>query len=135
MTGAIIAGRFELRPATAPPTQPHSVFSRTFEGEPDKPFSALTQAESFLAERGFSFGPGCAASRKAGILFGSDWVIAKWRNLTPLERHRCHGVIEGDRRNGPVTVSIFFSAPALALAAVVSPETAEAITSVWEGQR
>lgn len=135
MTGIIHSPRFEYRRATPPPQPPAVVFSKTFEGRPDADFSAVNEAEKYLADRGFSVGPGCAASRKAGILYGRDWVIAKWRNLTPLEQRQCHGVLEGDQRRGPITIRIFFTAPAFAIAAVSSPETAGAIVDAWSGQR
>jgi hypothetical protein len=37
-------------------------------------------------------------------------------------------VLEGERRTGPVTLRIFFTAPPRAIAAVSSPETAQAIS-------
>lgn len=124
----------ELRPATLPPPQPAVVFIRTFAGRPDVRHSALNDTQEFLQASGFSYGPGCAASRKAGIMFGR-WQIAKWRNLTPLQQHQCHGVMElGEPGIGPVTIRIFFSAPALAIAAVASPGTADAIMSIWSNR-
>lgn len=135
MTATIIVGRFEYRPAMPQPPAPAPAFEKRFEGRPGCCFSAANDAEAFLAERGFSYGPGCAASRKAAVMFGRNWAIAKWRNLTPLEQRRSHGVIEGDRRDGPIILRIFYSAPALAIAAVASTETADAIISVWDGQR
>lgn len=135
MTATIIAGRFEYRPATPAPQLPTPAFEKRFDGRPGCAFSALNDAEAFLGQRGFAYGPGCAASRKSAVMFGRAWTIAKWRNLTPLEQRRSHGVIEGDRRDGPIIVRIFFSAPALAIAAVASPETADAIVRAWDGQR
>lgn len=135
MSAIIIDGRFAYRPATPAPQPPAAAFEKRFDGRPGCCFSAVNDAEAFLMERGFSYGPGCAASRKAAVMFGRNWTIAKWRNLTPLEQRRSHGVIEGDRRTGPILVRIFFSAPAIAIAAVASPETADAIVSVWQGQR
>jgi hypothetical protein len=130
MTATIIAGRFEYRPATPQLPAPTPAFEKRFDGRPGCAFSAINEAEAFLAERGFSYGPGCAASRKSAVMFGRNWTIAKWRNLTPLEMRRCHGMLEGDRRDGPIILRIFFSAPALAIATIVSPETAEAISSI-----
>lgn len=134
MSAQIIAGRFKYHLPTAPPPEPSVIYARTFEGNTSD-FSALNAAQGFLASRGFSFGPGDAASRKSGILFGRSWHIAKWRNLTPLERAQCHGVLEGERRTGPVTIKIFFHAPAFALAALGSPEIAGAIVTAWDAQR
>jgi hypothetical protein len=133
MSNVIVMGQFEYRRATPAPQPPAVVYSKTFNGRAGVDFSALNDAEKYLTDRGFSFGPGCAASRKAGILYGRDWVIAKWRNLTPLEQRQCHGVIEGERRAGPVKVSIFFTAPAFAIAAVSAPETIGAVVDAWSG--
>lgn len=135
MTASIITigNRDHLRPTTPP--APVVVFSKTFDGKPGLDFSALNDAETYLRNRGFSFGPGCAASGKAGILFGRIHRIAKWRNLTALEQQQCHGVIEGDRRSGPVTIKVFFHAPAFAIAAVSDPDVAGAIVQEWSEQR
>lgn len=140
MTATIIDGNFEYHLPTAPATAPEPVFIKTFDNRRNKDgtcvdFSALNDAEAYLTARGFSFGPGCAASRKAGVLYGPNWQIAKWRNLTPLEQRQCHGVIEGERRTGPITLRIFFHAPAFAIAAVASPEHAGAIVDAWATQR
>lgn len=124
----------EFRPAILPPQHPPAVFTRTFEGKPGDDFSAINQAQGYLAAHGFSFGPGCV-SGKIGVMFGRGWIIAKWRNLTPLEQRQCHGVIEGDRRKGPVTLKIFFHAPAFALAALGAPDMADAIVTAWDKQR
>ncbi|SDD93546.1 hypothetical protein SAMN05216337_101786 [Bradyrhizobium brasilense] len=135
MNNVIKIGRFEYRRPTAPPPEPTVVFTKVFDGKKGMDFSALNDAETYLKDRGFSVGPGCAASGKSGIVYGRCWRIAKWRNLTPLEQRQCHGVIEGDRRNGPVTIKIFFHAPAFAIAAVSDPEVAGAIVTAWSEQR
>jgi hypothetical protein len=129
MTATII----ELRPATLPP-EPVAVFTMVFDGKPGDDFSSINAAQGYLAAHGFSFGPGCV-SGKCGVMFGRGWIIAKWRNLTPLEQRQCHGVLEGDRRKGPVTLKLFFHAPAFALAALGSPEMADAIVTAWDSQR
>lgn len=134
MTGALLSGNFEVRRA-APPQPPAVVFSKTFDGRAQVDFSALNDAETYLTARGFCVGPGCAASRKAAIMYGRDWTIAKWRNLTPLEQRQSHGVLEGDRRCGPITIRVFFTAPAFAIAAVSSPQVADAIVNAWATQR
>lgn len=123
----------ELRPATTLAPQP-AVFTKTFAGKPGDDFSAINQAQGYLAAHGFSFGPGCV-SGTIGVMFGRNWRIAKWRNLTPLEQRQCHGILEGDRRLGPVTLKIFFHAPAFALAALGTPEMADAIVTAWSDQR
>lgn len=135
MTATIISNVVTLRRTTAQLVEPATVFTRTFEGKPGQPFSAINEAQGFLASRGFSFGPGCADTNKVGILFGRGHIIGKWRNLTPLERTQCHGAMEGERRTGPVTVRIFFTAPSFAIAAVSSPQVADAIVTQWSNQR
>lgn len=72
-------------------------------------FCALRAAERFLASAGFSVGSGCKGC-DTGILFG-DWVIAKWRNLTRSEQAVLHGVMTGDRRNGPVMIRLTVHCP------------------------
>jgi hypothetical protein len=124
----------ELRPATTLPPEPVAVFTMVFEGKPGSDFSSINAAQGFLAAHGFSFGPSCVG-QKVGVMFGRDWYIAKWRNLTPSEQRQCHGVIEGDRRKGPVTLKIFFHAPVFALAALGTPEMADAIVTAWSDQR
>lgn len=69
-------------------------------------FAATRAAEQWLKENGYSVGPGCAPSRKRGILRGDTWDIAKWRNMTQRERAALDGVMTGDMRDGPVTVSL-----------------------------
>lgn len=87
--------------------------TKTFIGAGD--FVALRAAEQDLLDRGFSVAPGCAGE-PAGIMFG-DCRVAKWRNLTDAQQAACHGILTGDRRNGPVTVTIFSTAPVEARAA------------------
>lgn len=68
-------------------------------------FAALHAAEAWCKTHGISVGQSCATG-PTGLLFGKwDW-IAKWRNLTPKERKELHGVITGDMRNGPVTITL-----------------------------
>jgi hypothetical protein len=40
-----------------------------------------------------------------GLLFG-DYLISKWRGMNKAEISALHGVMDGDMRNGPVTVTI-----------------------------
>ncbi len=42
-----------------------------------------------------------------GIMKGTEWYISKWRNMTAKEHSELHGRIEGDKRNGPITVTIY----------------------------
>lgn len=68
-------------------------------------FHAVVAAEKWCEERGYSVGEmQCDAPR--GVLKG-EYHITKWRNLTQEEREQLDGVMEGDMRLGPVTVTIF----------------------------
>ena len=117
-----------LPPVTASdPRIAQAVFSRTFEGRTGLDFSALNDALEFLWHRGFSVGPGCVGYPQ-GIMYGR-WKIAEWFNLNAKEREQLHGILSGERRRGPVMISIFMSAPAFAIAAVASPGLAESFNS------
>jgi len=86
---------------------------RTFTGEDD--FQASYAAADWLEARGFSV----ASSQRGaprGILFG-DFIIAKWRNLSAREKADLHGVMTGDGRRGPITVTLYAHAPEAAQAA------------------
>lgn len=67
-------------------------------------FHALRCAETFLAVAGFSIAPGSAGD-PTPIMFG-DYIVAKWKNLTTRERVGVHGLIEGNRRDGPLTIRL-----------------------------
>ena len=120
------------------PREDRAVFRRTFDGRPGVDFSALNDAQDFLTQRGFSFGPSCVdigGAKPQGVMFGRDWRIAKWRHLTGEEQAQLHGSITGDRRRGPVRVAIFWNAPAFAIAAVAEPHVADKIITTWATQR
>ncbi len=68
-------------------------------------FEAYNKAIRWLEERGFSYGS-MQRDEPIGILHG-DYAIAKWRNLNDQERLDLDGVIKGDKRNGPVSVTIY----------------------------
>lgn len=74
----------------------------TFEEQGD--FASSYAAETWCRGHGFSIGSSCAGSPRCLML--GDYEIAKWRNLTPKEKLQSHGLIEGDLRNGPITVTI-----------------------------
>ncbi len=80
---------------------------KTFSQKGD--FEAVTAAEDFLRVAGFSIGSSERGSPRA-IMFG-DYDISKWRHLDQRERDALHGQMTGDGRNGPLTVTIFESAP------------------------
>ncbi len=67
-------------------------------------FGALYAAEAWCKENGFSFGSTDVTGYVA--LKRGEWAIAKWKNLTAKERAQCDGIMSGDWRNGPITVSI-----------------------------
>ena len=67
-------------------------------------FAALNAAHAWCREHGVSFG---STDRTGTIaLMAGDYAIAKWRNLSPFERHNVDGTIAGDARNGPLTLRI-----------------------------
>ncbi|WP_199287344.1 hypothetical protein [Acinetobacter portensis] len=68
-------------------------------------FSAVSAAENWLREHGFSYGSMCM-DMPIGILKG-DWCIAKWRNLTAKERNQLDGkLLSSDFRSGPVVLQL-----------------------------
>lgn len=77
-------------------------WEKTFADEGD--FEAITAARAWLHERGYSVGTMCGDLPMA--IMKGDYLIAKWRNLTPKERSMVDGRIEGDKRAGPVVVHL-----------------------------
>lgn len=71
----------------------------------DETFSAYRQAQQYLTDNGYSYGPSCVMYPTA-ILKG-DYNIAKWKNLTAKERKQVDGIITGDMRHGPVTITFY----------------------------
>lgn len=115
-----------------------AVFRRTFDGRAGVDFSALNDAQEFLKARGFSFGSPCSENgvdKAQGVMFGTGWQIAKWRDLSAEDQARLHGTLTGPRRKGPIRVAIFWEAPAFAIAAVAEPYVADRIVSTWATQR
>lgn len=68
-------------------------------------FEAYYAASKWLDENGFSLGS-MQRDDPIGIMKG-DYCIAKWRNLSAADKRGLHGVLTGDKRNGPVTIEIF----------------------------
>jgi len=66
-------------------------------------FAATYDAEAWLKNHGYSFGPMQRGSPR-GIMKG-DVDIGKWRNLSIEEINQLDGSITGDGRNGPIFVS------------------------------
>ncbi|HZZ77144.1 MAG TPA: hypothetical protein VFE62_01415 [Gemmataceae bacterium] len=89
--------------------------SLTFEGGSD--FEAINKAEAFLKTAGFSCGS-MQRGEPIGIMHG-DYLISKWRGMTPPEREQLHGQITAETsfRSGPVHIDLYDDAPAEALAA------------------
>jgi hypothetical protein len=67
-------------------------------------FSAINAARDWCGERGVSVGQ-MQRDEPMGLLVG-EYFISKWRNMTKAERAELDGVITGDKRNGPVTLTI-----------------------------
>lgn len=67
-------------------------------------FEATHAAEEWCREHGVSYGSSERGNPR-GLLVG-DYLIAKWKNLTPKERQECHGTMTGDGRYGPITIRI-----------------------------
>jgi hypothetical protein len=65
-------------------------------------FQAYYAAVRWLEQSGYSCGSTCV-DRPCGILKGS-FSIAKWRNLTKKEVAELDGKLDGDFREGPMTV-------------------------------
>lgn len=80
-----------------------ATWEKVFTGEKDS-FNAYNMAEMWLDGRGYSVGRMCSPE-PTGVMLG-DHTIAKWNNLDPTEKAALDGTIEGDFRNGPVTVRL-----------------------------
>ena len=78
------------------------MFTKTF--SETGTFNALSSAQSWLTNHGYSFGPS-SAMKPIPVLKG-DFVIAKWKNLTKKEIAMLDGQIDGNLREGPMTVSL-----------------------------
>jgi len=67
-------------------------------------FAAMRKAEDWLKANGYSWGS-MQRDDPIGVMKG-DYDISKWRNLSQKERVALDGLIEGDKRNGPVIVTV-----------------------------
>jgi hypothetical protein len=97
----------DRRPSTDP--------SLSIEFDAAGDFEALGMAQAYLAARDFSFGPQQVGA-PIGVMHNAD-PIAKWRNLSAEEQNDLHGIITGDFRRGPVTISIRRDAPSAVIEA------------------
>ena len=93
------------------------MFTKTF--SETGTFQALYAAEAWLAANCYSVGPTCR-EMPSGILKG-DFVIAKWKNLTKKEIEQLDGCLQGDKRDGPIIVSLKESPPNLTAVAEHDP--------------
>jgi len=76
----------------------------TFEGTND--FEAVNKAAAWCHEKGFSVGSMCR-DEPIGLMYG-DYLVAKWKNMTPKERRTVDGKITSHNfRSGSVTVTVF----------------------------
>ena len=67
-------------------------------------FEAFNDACAWLKENGYSYGS-MQRDEPIGIMKG-DYDISKWRNMTSTEHESLDGRLTGDKRNGPITVTI-----------------------------
>lgn len=68
-------------------------------------FAAYYAAEKWLLENGYSSGS-MQRDDPIGIMKGA-YSISKWRNLSTADKKALHGIMTGDKRNGPVMVEIY----------------------------
>lgn len=67
-------------------------------------FAALYAAQDWLRQHGYSYGSQQRGSPTA--IKKGDYIIGKWRNLSADDRAEMDGTMEGDFRDGPVTIKI-----------------------------
>ncbi len=98
-----------MRNESQPHPQKHgnAPFKKTFDGD-GTAFGPANQAEEWLSDNGYSYGPSCAMHDQ-GILKG-DFTIAKWRNLTKREIQQLDGKLIANR-DGPATIILYRNQP------------------------
>lgn len=69
------------------------------------PFQAWYACQNWLSEHGYSYGATSCRAPGVGVLKG-DYCIAKMHNLTKAEVQQLDGIVTGDFRNGPVTLTL-----------------------------
>ena len=77
-------------------------FQKTFEQKGT--FVAWHAACQWLRDNGYSYSSTCAVGPVA-VLKG-DYCIAKWRNLTRKEHSELDGTVDGNFREGPLTLRL-----------------------------
>jgi hypothetical protein len=95
------------------------MFTKTF--NETGTFQALYAAKAWLAANGYSCGTTCR-DMPCGILKG-DFVIAKWKNLTKKESEQLDGRLEGDMREGPITITLKEAPPDSTAIAALEPSS------------
>lgn len=82
---------------------------RFYAGEDAQAYTALNEAKRYLTALGYSVG---SVQRGAPIaaMYGDDWVVQKWRNLSASEKKNTHATISPlGSRGFRGDVSIHFS--------------------------
>jgi hypothetical protein len=79
-----------------------TLFTKTFTGAGT--FDAYHAACAWLEKNGYSHGPTSIDGPVA--IFKGDCDVSKWRNLNAKERKAVDGLLDGDTRNGPITVRL-----------------------------
>jgi len=74
----------------------------TFDQKGD--FAAKHAAEDWCKAHGISVGANQRGAPR-GLMLG-DYLVAKWRNLDPVDRTALCGIMQGDMRNGPVEIRL-----------------------------
>src|SRR3546814_5739015 len=72
-------------------------------------FAAYNRMVREIGAAGFAIGASQVGS-PVGLMFG-HYIVSKWRNLNQQQRAELHGIVEGDRRTGPLLVTIYDDAP------------------------
>ncbi|WP_312115224.1 hypothetical protein [Stutzerimonas nitrititolerans] len=67
-------------------------------------FEALYACQKWLRDNGYSYGP-TSAMGPVPVLKG-DFLIAKWHNLSKAEKQALDGYVDGDFREGPLTLHL-----------------------------
>src|SRR3546814_4922095 len=72
-------------------------------------FAAYNRMVREIGTAGFAIGASQVGS-PVGLMFG-HYIVSKWRNLNQQQSAELHGIVEGDRRTGPLLVTIYDDAP------------------------
>lgn len=67
-------------------------------------FAALNAAQKWCRDHGISYGS-LQRDDPVGLMVG-DHDIDKWRNLSLADRQQLDGQLTGDKRNGPVFITL-----------------------------